>query len=113
MDQDENTAARIITLPKKRSHITPVLIDLHWLPVKQRIEYKLLIFVFKSHYAPTPSYLFELLHDYKPGRIGLRSANLPLLHQPRSNNSFGDPFFAICAPILWNHLPFSHQEQSN
>ena len=100
-----NTAARIITLTKKRSHITPVLFDLHWLPVRQRIEYKLLIFVFKSLHGSAPSYLSELLHDYKPGRTGLRSANRHLLHEPRSNNSFGDRSFAICAPRLWNQLP--------
>ena len=86
----QNTAACIITLTKKRSHITPVLIDLHWLPVKQRIEFKLLIFVFKSLHGSAPSYL---------------SANLHLLQEPRSNNSFGDRSFAICTPKLWNHLP--------
>ena len=53
----QNTAVRIITLTKKRSHITDVLIDLHWLPVKQRIELKLLIFVFKSLHGSAPSYL--------------------------------------------------------
>ena len=100
----QNTAARIITLTKKCSHITPVLIDLHWLPVKQRIEFKLLIFVFKSLHGSAPSYLSELLHVYIPGRTGLRSANLHLLQEPRSNNSFGDRSFAICAPKLWNHL---------
>ena len=94
-------AARITTLTKK-SHITPVLIDLHWLPIKQRIEFKLLIFVIKSLHGSAPSYLSELQHVYKPGRTGLRSANLHLLQEPRSNN--GDSF-AICAPKLWNHLP--------
>ena len=81
-----------------------VLIDLHWLPVKQRIEFKLLIFVFKALHGSAPSYLSELLHFYKPGRTGLRSANLYLLQEPRSNNSFSDRSFAICAPKLWNHL---------
>ena len=108
MDLGEKTAARIISLTKTPSHITLVLINLHWLPVKQRIEYKLLIFVFISPYASALSYLFELHHDYKPGRTGLRSANLPLLHEPRSNNSFGDRLFVIFAHKLWYHLPFSH-----
>ena len=101
----QNTAARLITLTKKRSHITPILIDLHWLPVEQRIEFKILTFVFKSLNGLAPSYISELLHTYIPGRTGLRSANLHLLQELRSSNSFGDRSFVICAPKLWNNLP--------
>ena len=54
----QNTAARIITLTKKRSHITPVLIDLHWLPVKQRIEFKLLTYVFLNHSMDQHPHIF-------------------------------------------------------
>ena len=101
---DQNTVARILTLTKKRSHITPVLIDLHWLPVKQRIEFKLLLFVFKSLHGSAVSYLFEILHDHKPGRTGLRSTKLHLLQEPWSDKSFGDRSFTICAPKLWNNI---------
>ena len=38
-----DAAARLIAKTKKRDHITAVLIDLHWLPIKQRIEYKFLL----------------------------------------------------------------------
>ena len=44
----QNTAARLIARRKKYDHITPVLIELHWLPVKFRCEYKLLVYVFNS-----------------------------------------------------------------
>ena len=54
----QNTAAPIITLTKKRSHITPVLIDLHWLPIKQRIEFKLLTFVFANHFMDQDPHIF-------------------------------------------------------
>ena len=101
----QNTAARLVTLTKKRFHITPVLIDLHWLPVKQRIDYKILVFTFKALNGLTPSYLSDLLCAYTPARTGLRSTNRQLLHQPRSHNSFGDRSFIICAPKLWNQLP--------
>ena len=83
------------------------IIDLHWLPVKQRIEFKLLTFVFKSLHGSAPSYLSELLLVYISGRTGLCFANLHLLQEPGSNNSFGDRSFAICAPKLWNHLPLT------
>ena len=90
---------------KEGKHQTEHAQSYYWLPVKQRIEFKLLIFVFKSLHGSAPSYLSELLHVYIPGHTGLCSANLHLLQESRSNNSFGDRSFAICAPKLWNHLP--------
>ena len=39
----QNNAARVITLTKKHNHITPVLKELHWLPVRKRIEFKILL----------------------------------------------------------------------
>ena len=44
----QNNAARLITRTKRRDHITPVLIKLHWLPIKARIDFKILLFVFKA-----------------------------------------------------------------
>ncbi len=44
----QNSAARIVSRTGRRDHITPVLISLHWLPVKFRIEYKILLYVFKA-----------------------------------------------------------------
>ncbi len=41
-------AARLLTSTKKREHITPDLEKLHWLPVKYRIQYKVLLYVFKA-----------------------------------------------------------------
>lgn len=52
----QNTAARLITRTKKYEHITPVLIQLHWLPVEYRIQYKILLYVFKC------------LHELGPGQ---------------------------------------------
>jgi len=43
----QNAAARLLTGTKKREHITPVLASLHWLPVRFRIDFKILMFVFK------------------------------------------------------------------
>ncbi len=60
----QNTAARLVTLTKKRSHITPVLKDLHWLPVGYRIVYKLMLFVYKALHNMTPDYITHLLQPY-------------------------------------------------
>ena len=74
----QNAAARMLTGTKKFDHITPVLASLHWLPVKQRIDFKVLLFAFKSLNGLAPSYLTELLERHKPNRT-LRSAHKCLL----------------------------------
>ena len=101
----QNNAARIVTKTKKRDHITPVLKMLHWLPIDKRIEFKILLTVFKSLTGLAPGYLHDLLHPYQPPRA-LRSLNLSLLKKPRCRTrSFGDRSFAVCGPHLWNKLP--------
>ena len=42
MQRLQNTCARMITKTRRRDHITPMLIKLHWLPVRRRIEYKII-----------------------------------------------------------------------
>ena len=50
----QNIAARIITRTKPTEHITPVLRDLHWLRVKDRIIFKILIYVYRSTINMSP-----------------------------------------------------------
>ena len=57
----QNVAARILTGTKKRDHITPVLKALHWLPVKYRIQYKVLLLVFRTRIGKAPPYMNEML----------------------------------------------------
>ena len=59
----QNTSARLVTKTKRIEHITPVLNSLHWLPVKYRIEYKILLLTFKALIGDGPFYLKELLHQ--------------------------------------------------
>ena len=101
----QNAAARLLTSTKKREHITPVLASLHWLPVKFRIDFKVLLFVFKSLHSLSPSYLSELIKPYVPNRA-LRSADQMLLEPlPTILRSRGDRAFAAAGPELWNSLP--------
>ena len=96
---------RIITGSGKYEHITPVLQQLHWLPVKVRIDYKIGLIVFKCLHDLAPSYLSDLLKPYQPTR-SLRSASRDMLQVPRSRLcTFGDRAFATFAPRLWNNLP--------
>ncbi len=99
----QNAAARLLTGAKKHDHITPILASLHWLPVSFRIQFKILLIVFKALNGQAPSYISDLISfKSKP----LRSANKALLYVPRSRLQFkGDRAFAVAAPRLWNQLP--------
>ena len=64
----QNSAARLIKQSRTSDHITPVLKELHWLPVRQRLKYKILSLVFKLKLNRMPVYLLELLEDKKMSR---------------------------------------------
>ena len=100
----QNFAARILLHESKFCYITPLLKKLHWLPVKARIEYKNLLFVYKCLNNLAPDYLTSLISHYMPNR-NLRSSNAEYLSVPRTNlNSMGDRAFSAYAPRAWNNL---------
>ena len=103
----QNIAARIITYTKPNQHITPVLNDLHWLPVEQRIVFKLALFVHKILYSSAPAYLSQLTNVYEPMRKDLRSANTMLLQEKAVTNQWGSRSFYVSAAKVWNNLPFA------
>ena len=101
----QNNAARLVSKVKKSDHIQPVLKQLHWLPVKARIQFKTLLLAHKALNGTAPQYLTDLLTPYNPRR-SLRSAHKNLLEVPKTNlKSFGDRCFASAAPRAWNTLP--------
>ena len=57
----QHSAARIVPRTRKYEHITPVLIKLHWLPIKFRIQFKVLLLVYKALNGLAPKYIKELL----------------------------------------------------
>ena len=101
----QNHAAKLVTKHKKHDHVTPLLKELHWLPIQQRVEYKVLLLTHKCLNDKAPQYLSSLLTPYRPART-LRSANLHLLveKQPRLK-TYGERAFSVIAPRLWNQLP--------
>ncbi|XP_034541124.1 uncharacterized protein LOC117814108, partial [Notolabrus celidotus] len=106
----QNAAARVLTRTRKREHISPVLASLHWLPIKCRIEFKILLLTYKALKNQTPSYLKELIVPYNPSRT-LRSQHAGLLVVPKiSKSSVGGRTFSYQAPLLWNHLPVRVRE---
>ena len=108
----QNNAARLILKKKKTDHISPLLTQLHWLPVQKRILYKLDTICYKCLNNAAPDYLTSLLSSYKPSRT-LRSASDPLtLKTPRTKlNSFGPRAFSVSGPLSWNNLPLSVRQQ--
>lgn len=101
----QNAAAHLLTRTKRCEHISPVLASLHWLPVRFRINFKILLLTYKALNGQAPGYLSDLLQTYTPLR-SLRSSDLLLLAVPRSRLVHrGDRAFAVVAPKLWNNLP--------
>ena len=105
----QNHAARLVMRQKKSSHVTPLLIKLHWLPIERRIQYKLLLLVYKCLHNTAPAYLSALLQPYEPARA-LRSAAQCLLVEPKTKKKYGERAFAVAGPRLWNELPLCIRE---
>jgi len=101
----QNSAARLVCLTKKQEHITPVLIQLHWLPIEYRIQYKIVLLTFKCLNDNAPGYLKDLIHQYVPKRR-LRSCSKNYLAKELYNlKGYGFKAFSVAAPTLWNALP--------
>ena len=101
-----NAAAKVITCKQKLDHVTPLLIELHWLPVRQRIIFKILLYTFKALHGAAPTYLTELIRTYVPKRA-LRSADQLQLEEPTHKLKLtGLRTFSVCAPYPWNSVPF-------
>ncbi len=78
----QNAAARVLTRSRNYDHITPILQSLHWLTIKFRISYKILLLTYKALKGLAPVYLTSLLSRYNPSR-SLKSQNSGILVVPR------------------------------
>ncbi len=103
----QNAAARLIFNEPKRTHVTPMFINLHWLPIAARIKFKALMFAYRTTSGSAPLYLNSLLQTYMPSR-SLRSASKRRITVPsqRGTKSLSQTF-SLTVPIWWNDLPNS------
>ena len=111
-----NGAARLIYRSARCEHTTPLLIDLHWLSVPERIKYKLSTLVFRCLHGIGPSYLATELHSVSglECRRRLRSATTAALIVPRTRLvTVGDRAFPVAAARAWNSLPADIQRSSS
>ena len=93
----QNSCARLIFGKNKNESVSALLYDLHWLPIKQRICFKVLLLVFKFFKNQTPIYISQCLH--------VSDLATHTLQINRTNTPYGDRAFENCAPKMWNALP--------
>ena len=95
----------LVTRQSRRDSAMPILRELHWLPVRHRVSYKIAELTFKAlHVDLSPTYLQQCVQVYTPAR-SLRSVNSYTLVQNRSRTVAGDCTFVHAAATVWNALP--------
>ena len=102
----QNRAAKLIFKAKKYDHVSPLLRQLHWLPVQDRIDFKTLTIAYKCVTDSAPSYLCELITPYQPNHSGLRSnSDSRIFKKPFTHLTAANKGFYTAAPSIWNELP--------
>jgi hypothetical protein len=106
----QNAAARLVYrlyMVPKFAHISPYLMVLHWLPVKFRIEFKVLTLTFQAIHGLAPKYLYELIRIKEQSNYHLRSSEEIIIAVPsgKSLTTLRNRAFEFAAPRLWNRLP--------
>lgn len=102
----QNKSARLIFMKPSRTHASPLLHSLHWLPITQRIHFKILLQTFKALHFKSPDYLSSYFQPRThKTTYTLRSDSAVTFEVPRSMKRAGDRAFSIAGPRLWNELP--------
>ena len=109
----QNAAATLITRSGKCDHITPILFDLYWLPVSERIKFKILLLTFKALHQQSPTYIQDLITRYLPSRSLRSSSTLSLNPVSFNLKTYGSRAFAVSTPKLWNKLPDDIRSRGN
>ena len=111
-----NKCARLIFSLPPGTPTTHYLIELHWLPVKARIEFKVCLLVYKAMMFKQPKYIVDMIsRPETETQMSLRSSDDSYrLYEPRAVNerAFAERSFAYVAPRLYNKLPIRVKEQS-
>jgi hypothetical protein len=92
-------------LTRKGEHITPVLFQLHLVPVRFRSMYRILFHTFSVLSGIAPLYLSDLIENYIPVRMLRSETNSLLIVQTKPAAMYRERSFRASAPRLWNELP--------
>ena len=98
----QNRAARIVVNSTGKCNVTAILKELHWLPIAQRINYKVALTTFKVLTVNQPSYIRSMLNISVPKRVLRSSSNGVLLDVPFCKTATASRAFSCYAPKLWN-----------
>ena len=99
-----NKAAKVIFRCDRLHPSAPLRRQLHWLPINERVIFKVLLLTFKGVNNLIPAYLSDFLIKCVSGRENLRSGNEHLLCVSRTKRAIGDYSFCVAGPCLWNSL---------
>ena len=101
----QNSLARVVTNSYAfNTSSSQLLHELHWLPIKHRIDFKIALLTFKLLTCQQPSYLSNTITLYNPPRV-LRSSNQLKLDSPSISTAFGARAFSVASPSVWNSIP--------
>ena len=100
----QNTPARVIILSDKRVHISLILMRLHWLPIRQRVEYKVSLLSYTIQQTSEPTHISALLIEHVSTR-NLRSSERSDLEFTRTKLALASRAFSVAAPRTWYSLP--------
>ena len=102
----QNHAARVAKRKRMRDRITPILRELHWLPVDSRCRYKIATLAYRHFEGTLPKYLSDSLVTRECPKL-VRSSSTKRLHPPKKPKLklVGGRSFGHIAPLIWNSLP--------
>jgi len=106
----------MVLLARRSDHMTPLLLELHWLKITERIQFRLCVLAYRCLYGSTPSYLAETLHltsDIEACRRLRSGSTSSLFVLATRRSSLGDRAFPVAAARAWNTLPVSLRTASS
>ena len=100
----QNSIARLVVPgTRKFDHISPILKELHWLPIRKRIDFKIAVLTYKTLASKSPEYLYQYLNLLPDSNR--RSSGKKILSIPRISSENGRRSFAYASASVWNSLP--------
>ena len=115
LDMVQKAAARVVLCIDRRDHrsMTAALRELHWLPIPQQIELKVLTLMHRAMHNCAPCYLSDRISTYPPSRT-LRLQTQSMAVVPRINlERYGRRAFSCAGPSMWNTLPLDLRTQQD
>ena len=107
LEQLQRQAARVVCKKYKNDHnsVTELMWGLHWLPIRARIQYKLLFLVYKAFTNGSPTYLADMMTSCNPVRSTRSSQKVNLLVVPhQKSNKYSEKDFAVVRPRLLDEI---------